>query len=218
MNIEGFSKKTIEELYDKFGVKTFSDIYKLDEEKLSGLDGFKDKKIANVLSGIENSKKVKLSNFIFALGIDNIGNKTAKQLSKIFGNLDALKNATIEDLVKIDDIALIVATGIYEFFNDELNLKEIDELVNNYLTIESDQTETSGGYFAGKKVVLTGTLAKYSRTEAEKLIESQGGVASSSVSKATDIVLVGENPGSKLLKAQKFGIKIMYEDGFFFFF
>lgn len=215
MNIEGFSKKTIEQLYDKFGVKTFSDIYKLDSETLSKLDGFKDKKIANVLTGIENSKKVKFSSFIFAIGIGNIGIKTAKQLAKIFRNFENLKTASIEDLVKIDDIGEVVAEDIFEFFNDEINLNEINELVNNFLVIEDEENEKiEGGYFAGKKVVLTGTLSKFSRTEAENLIEKQGGVASSSVSKATNIVLVGENPGSKLEKAQKLGIQIMYEDEF----
>ena len=215
MNIEGFSKKTIEQLYDKFGVKTFSDIYKLDAEKLSQLDGFKDKKIANVLNGIDKSRKVKFSSFIFAIGIGNIGIKTAKQLSKLFGSLENLKNASIEDLIKVDDIGEIVAEDIYEYFHDEVNEIEINELLSNYLTIENEQEiVVEGGYFAGKKVVLTGTLLKFSRTEAEALIEKQGGVASSSVSKATNIVIVGENPGSKLEKAQKLGIQIMYEDEF----
>lgn len=215
MNIEGFSKKTIEQLYDKFNVKTFSDIYKLDSEKLSKLDGFKDKKITNVLTGINNSRHVNFSNFIFAVGIGNIGIKTAKQLAKVFGSLENLKNATIDDLVQIDDIAEIVAGDIFEYFHDEINLKEINELLDNYLLIENEQTEiVSDGYFAGKKVVLTGTLSSYSRAEAEAIIESQGGVSSSSVSKATDIVLVGENPGSKLEKAQKLGIYIMYEEEF----
>lgn len=215
MNIEGLSIKTLEQLYDKFGTKSFSDIYKLDENKLSVLDGFKDKKITNILTSIEKSKNVNLPNFIYALGIDGVGVKTAKQLAKVFKNLDNLRNATIEELIQIDDIAEIMATDIYHYFHEEYNSNEINELLNNFIDIKNEEVILDlGGYFSGKKVVLTGTLSNFSRSEAEKIIESQGGMTSSSVSGSTNIVLAGENAGSKLDKAKKLGIYIMSENEF----
>ncbi len=214
MNIEGLSKKTFEQLYDKFNLKSFSDIYKLTPEKLLGLDGFKDKKITNVLNSIRQSKNVKLPNFIFALGIDGVGIKTAKQLSKVYKNLDNLMSASIENLMEVDDIAEIMATDIYHYFHDDYFISEIRELTNNFITIENESEVSSSGYFYGKKVVLTGTLTNFSRNDAEKIIESQGGMTSSSVSGSTNILLVGDNPGSKFDKAKKLGIQIMYEEEF----
>ena len=214
MNIEGLSIKTLEQLYDMFDVSTFSDLYKLSSDHLSKLEGFKDKKINNILSSIENSKNVKLANFIFALGIDGVGVKTAKQLAKHYKSIDKLQQASIEELITLDDIAEISATDIYRFFNDELNKTELNELLTNFVKIEQQELSSSGGYFAGKKVVLTGTLANFSRKQAEDIIELQGGSTSSSVSSATDIVLAGENAGSKLDKAKKLGIYVMSEEEF----
>ena len=215
MNIDGLSIKTIEQLYDKFNVHTFSDLYKLTGEQLATLDGFKDKKINNILSSIEKSKNTKLANFIFALGIGNIGVKTAKQLAKHYKTISKLANATVSELVTLDDIAEITATEIYEYFNDEFNKDELYELINNFVQIEEPkEIVSSGGYFEGKKCVLTGTLSSFSRKEAEELIEAQGGSTSSSVTGATNIVIVGEDAGSKLDKAKKLGIQIMYETEF----
>lgn len=214
MDIEGLSVKTLEQLYDKFKISSFSDIYKLDEEKLSVLDGFKDKKISNILNSINESKNAKLSNFIFALGIDGIGVKTAKQLAKHYKSIKKLQEATIEELITLDDIAEITATDIFHYFNDEQNKAELDELLNNFVNLEDLQVQTTSGFFAGKKVVLTGTLAQFSRSKAEEIIESQGGSTTSSVTKATDIVLVGDNPGSKFEKAKSLGIYIMNEEEF----
>lgn len=214
MNITGLSIKTLEQLYDKYNISSFSDIYKLDEEKLSNLEGFKDKKITNILTSIQESRKTKLSNFIFALGIDGIGVKTAKQLAKHYRSLDKLRSATIEELVTLDDIAEITATDINYYFSNEQNKAELDELLTNFVTIEEIEKLETTGFFAGKKVVLTGTLSSFSRDKAEEIIESQGGNATSSVTKATDIVLVGENPGSKFEKAKALGVRIMFEDEF----
>ena len=214
MNIEGLSIKTLEQLYDLFNVSTFSDIYKLTAEHLSKLEGFKDKKISNILTSIENSKNAKLANFIFSLGIDGVGIKTAKQLAKHYKFIEKLQSASIEELVTLDDIAEISATDIYRFFNDELNKAELNELLSNFVKIESQEISSTGGFFSGKKVVLTGTLSRFSRKQAEDIIESQGGSTSSSVSNATDIVLAGESAGSKLDKAKKLGIYVMSEDEF----
>ena len=215
MNIDGLSVKTLEQLYDNFNVKSFSDIYKLTEKELSQLEGFKDKKINNILNSINKSKNVKLSNFIFALGVDGIGIKTAKQLAKVYGTIQNLQNATISELVEIDDIAEITATDIYHYFNDPLNKAELEELVKNYIQFENAGAQVvSNGFFSGKKVVLTGTLSSMPRSNAEELIEQQGGQTSSSVTGATDYVVVGENAGSKLDKAKKLGIRIITESEF----
>ena len=214
MNIEGLSIKTLEQLYDKFKISSFSDIYKLDSEKLASLEGFKDKKISNILTSIQESRKAKLANFIFALGIDGIGVKTAKQLAKHYKSIEKLQNATIKELVTLDDIAEITATDINFYFQDEQNKIELNELLNNFVELEEINTQTSEGFFSGKKVVLTGTLSNFSRSQAEEIIEKQGGNSTSSVTKATDVVLVGENPGSKFEKAKNLGIYIMFEEEF----
>lgn len=215
MNIDGLSVKILEQLYDKFNVKTFSDIYKITAEELGALEGFKDKKINNILSSIEKSKNVKLANFIFALGIGNIGKKTAKQLAKHYKNITNLENATLEELIELDDIAEITASEIVHYFGEEANRNEISELLAHEVNIEEPSSKKQeGGYFENKKVVLTGTLSKFSRKEAEEIIETQGGSTSSSVTGATDIVLVGDEPGSKFDKAKKLGVQIMYEAEF----
>lgn len=215
MNIDGLSIKTLEQLYDKFNVSTFSDLYKLTADELSQLEGFKDKKINNILTSLKKSKNVKLSNFIFALGIGNIGVKTAKQLAKHYKTIQNLQKATIEELVQLDDIAEITASEIYYYFNEDFNKKELSELLQNFVNIEEEQNNLSaGGFFAGKKVVITGTLSSMGRTEAEAKIEAQGGSTSSSVTSQTNLLIVGENAGSKLAKAQKLGTQIMLETEF----
>ncbi len=214
MNIEGLSVKTLEQLYDKFKISSFSDIYKLDSEKLSQLEGFKNKKIANILNSIQESRKAKLSNFIFALGIDGIGVKTAKQLAKHYKSIGMIQKASIEELITLDDIAEITATDINYYFKDKQNVLELSELLNNFVELEEMTEVNKGGFFAGKKVVLTGTLSNFSRDKASEIIESQGGSTMSSVSKATDIVLAGESAGSKLDKAKSLGIYVMTEEEF----
>ena len=217
MNIDGLSIKTIEQLYDKFNVRTFSDLYKLTASELAELEGFKDKKINNLLSSLQKSKNTKLANFIFAIGIDNIGVKTAKQLAKHFKTFENLRKASLEELVTLDDIAELIATDMVNYFKDPFNNSELDELISNHINIESTSESTSinpNSYFYGKKVVLTGTLQNFARSKAEEIIESLGGTTSSSVTGATNIVLAGENAGSKLDKAKKLGIQIMSEDEF----
>ena len=214
MNIDGLSIKTIEQLYDKFNIRTFSDLYKLTANQLSELEGFKDKKINNLLSSLEKSKKVNFSNLIFALGIDNVGVKTAKQLANHFKNIENLKSVSIEDLIALNDIGELIATDIKFYFSSQDNINEINELLSSEVIIESENKEVVEGYFTGKKVVLTGTLSSMPRGDAEKIIESQGGSTSSSVTSKTDIVIAGESAGSKLDKAKKLGIYVMNEDEF----
>jgi len=213
MNIEGFSEKTAALLFDSFGVENFSDLYSLDKEKVRSLDGYKDAKTSNLFNAIENSKTVAFDNFIFALGIENVGKKTAKDLSKNFNDLSSLMNADKEMLLNIADVGEVVADCIVGYFNNEINVEEINKLLALGVNILYEEKIT-GGVFAGEKVVLTGTLSSYKRDEAAKIIESLGGEIMSSVSKNTTIVLAGENAGSKLDKARALNIKIIDEETF----
>jgi DNA ligase (NAD+) len=213
MNIDGFSEMTAGQLYDELGVKKFSDLYSLDIEKVRTLEGFKEKKTDNLFTAIENSKKVKLSSFIYALGIEGIGKKTAKDLSKNFGTLDAIKSATSMEFLALRDFGEITALNVYNYFQDPNNLQEIDRLLSLGVTVEEDSNK-AGDKLAGEKVVLTGTLTSFKRQEATAIIESLGGEVMSSVSKLTTLVVAGEEAGSKLTKAKALGIKIIDENEF----
>ena len=213
MNIDGFSEKTAGLLFDKFNVQKFSDLYNLDREAVRNLDGFKDAKTKNLFTAIDNSKNVPFANFIYALGIDNIGKKTAKDLSKVYKTLQDLMTADFESLTAIEEVGDIVAQGILDYFSDQSNVEEINELIQSGIIITYENS-VKGGVFTGEKVVLTGTLQNFKRDEAGLIIENNGGEIMSSVSKNTTIVLAGENAGSKLDKARKLGIRIIDEQTF----
>lgn len=213
MNIEGFSEMTASQLYEVLGVNTFSQIYQLTEEDLAKLEGFKDKKIANFISARENSKKPSLDSFIYALGIDGVGKKTAKDLAKEYKSVEALKNATVLELASLYDIGQIMAENVYYYFQDSDNLKEIEKLFSLGITPIYEQNVVSEK-FKGEKVVLTGTLTNFKRSEAQKIIEANGGQVMSSVSPKTTLVIAGESAGSKLDKAKSLGIKIIDEKQF----
>ena len=213
MNIDGFSEMTAGQLFDELGTDKFSDLYKLTAETLEKLDGFQKKKAENLIKSIEKSKKVPLESFIFALGIDGIGKKTAKELAKKYGSLDALEKAEREQILSIGDIGEVLATNIIDYFKDEDNLKEIAELLSLGVKPHYEDIKI-GNTFEGQKVVLTGTLSSFKRSEAQKIIESLGGECMGSVSKLTTLVLAGEEAGSKLDKAKSLGIKIIGEDEF----
>ena len=212
-NIDGFSEMTAGVLFDEFKVNTFSQMFNLDREKLLDLEGFKDAKTDNLLNAIENSKNIDFENFIYALGIENVGRKTARDLSKNFADFDQLKNATLEDLIKVADVGEVVSDCIVKYFEDMQNIADIEKLFEYGVKIKY-QTQEKIGVFANEKVVLTGTLTEFKRDEASKIIESLGGEIMSSVSKNTTLVLAGENAGSKLDKAKKLGIKIIDEQMF----
>jgi len=211
-DIEGLSDKTVEQLVDVLNVKSIAALYNITQNDLEKLDGFKDKKINNLLQAIVKSKKVKLANFIYALGIDNVGSVTAKDLARIYLNIDALSQATETELTKINEIGEVVARCIAEYFSDEFNLKQI-ELLREY-GINPKFEKKAEGVFSGKKVVLTGSLTKYSRSEAQKLIEQKGGEISSTVSKTVNLVIAGIDAGSKLDAAKASGIEIIDEEQF----
>ena len=213
MNIDGFSEKTAGALYDKFAVRKFSDLYLLKREDLLSLEGFKDKKADNFLTNIDKSKNCTLENFIFALGIDGIGKKTAKDLAKNFKSLDKLFVATKDELLSVDEIGDVLADNLANFFSDEHNIDEIKKLLAEGVTPEY-KTVTVNDSLAGEKVVLTGTLSSFKRSEAAKIIEARGGQVMSSVSKLTTLVVAGEDAGSKLDKAKELNIKIIDENEF----
>ena len=213
MNIDGFSEKTASQFYDEFNLRNFSDIYDITREQLLSLEGFKDKKADNLLLSLEKSKDVSLDNFIYALGIDGVGKKTAKDLAAKFSDINNLMSASYDDLISVADIGDIIARNIMSFFAEKSNADEIEKLLKCGIKPKYNLV-ISESFFTGKKVVLTGTLSSFKRDEATKLIEERGGKVIGSVSKNTDLVLVGENPGSKYDNALKLGIKIIDEDEF----
>lgn len=210
MNIEGLSEKTIALLYDKLGVNNVSQLYDLEAKDLEVLEGFKTKKITNLLNSIESSKNPELSSFVFALGINGVGLKTAKDLARTFGTLENIQNATFEKLVDIKDIGDTIARNIIVFFETQENKQLIQSLLSKGIKIkESLIIDNLDSKFSGKSVVLTGTLDNMSRDDATRYLEILGASVVSSVSKKTDYVLAGESAGSKLTKAQTLGIQII---------
>ena len=213
MDIEGLSEKTAGQLYDTLGLTDCSALYSLTCEDLSRLDGFKDKKINNLLSAIENSKKVSGERFVFALGIDGVGKVAAKDLYGKYGGIEALQNANKDDLLELENVGEITADAIVGWFADAENVAEIQALLSAGVCPEKTE-KPQGGVFYGQFVVLTGTLANYKRSEAQSIIEANGGECQSSVTSKTTLVIAGEAAGSKLDKAKKLGIKIIDEQQF----
>ena len=214
MNIAGFSEKTAEQLFEKLNIKSISDLYKLNKEELMTLEKFGEKKAQNLLDAIEKSKECELYAFIYALGIPNVGVKTAKDLVNTFKSLEGLKKATLEELVEVSDVGDIIAQCVYEFFREEKVLNTIDELLNLGVNPKYEEQEVTESLFKGKTVVVTGSLEDYTRISIKEKFESLGAKVSGSVSKKTDYVLAGEEAGSKLKKAQELGIKIISEKEF----
>ncbi len=214
MNIEGFGESIVEDFYNMGYLKSIPDYYKLYKEKqeLKELEGFGEKSINNLLDNIEKSKENSLEKLLFALGIRYIGKKTAKILAANYKNMDNLMNATYEDLIKINDIGDIIADSVYKFFKEEKNVKLIEELKELGLNMQYLGNETIDENFSNKTFVLTGTLSNMTRDEASLEIENRGGKVTSSVTKKTDYVIVGDNPGSKYDKAIKLNIKIWTEN------
>ena len=214
MNIEGFSEKTAEQLFEKLDIRSIADLYKLNKEELITLDKFGPKKAQNLLDAVERSKTPELYRFIYALGIPNVGVKTAKDLVNTFKSLDGLKEATFDKLVQVPDVGDIVARCVLEFFKEEKVLNTIDELLSLGVSPWYEEKEIQESTFSGKTVVVTGTMTKYSRSEIKEKLESLGAKVSGSVSKKTDYVIAGEEAGSKLTKANQLGITVLTEEEF----
>ena len=213
MDIDTFSDKTAELLYDALGVHDCADLYRLTVNDLLVLDGFKQKRAENLIAALEKSRQCTLDAFLFAVGIPNIGRKTARDLAQHFGSLDAVKAATVEELVAIPEVGEIVANSVVEFFSFHENVEMIDRLLAAGVTPQHESNAVSDT-LSGKTIVVTGTLPTLSREDAEKLISQHGGKPSGSVSKKTAFVLAGEKAGSKLTKAQTLGIPVVDEETF----
>lgn len=210
MDIEGLSEKTAGQLYDQMNVRDPADLYHLTMEQALTLDGFKQKKATNLLTALDKSKHCALDAFLFAIGIPNVGRKTARDLANAFGSLDKVAAATAEQLTAIPDVGDIVAQSVVEFFSFEENRVMIERLLAAGVTPQ-ESAGRAEGVFSGMSIVVTGTLPTLSRKEAEELIRQNGGTAASSVSKKTAFVVAGEAAGSKLTKAQSLGIEVIDE-------
>ncbi len=214
MDIEHMGERVISQLVEKGLVRRISDLYLLDEKKLAQLEGFKEKSIRNLLESIDASRKCPLSRFIMGLGIKYVGTETAELLAEEAKDLQTLADMDESALLAIDGIGEKTAKAIYAFFKEPENLEEIARLLAYGVEPEKMKPKMSGHEFFGKTFVLTGALRHYPRDEAARLIKERGGKVSGSVSKKTDYVLVGEEPGSKYDKAKELGVKILSEEEF----
>ena len=213
MDIDTFSEKTAAQLVDAGLVRRADQLYRLDREALCRLERFGEKKAENLLSAIERSKDCALANFIYAIGIPNIGVKTARDLAARYPDVEALGSAPREALMEMDDVGEIVADSIRGYFEDAENLKLIANLLEAGVRPRPPR-QTSGGALAGKTLVVTGTLSSMSRSQAEEAIRQAGGKAAGSVSKKTSMVVAGESAGSKLEKARTLGVPVIGEEEF----
>ncbi len=212
MDIEGLSDKTLELLYGLGKVKSFADIYRLREGDFEEVEGFKDKKISNLLSAIDKSKKVSLDRFLYAIGIPNIGRKAASQLADAFYTLDGVIAAKSDAIASLDDFGAVTAQCVLDYFADSKHMSDINDLLAQGICFEEKQVRT--GVFSGERVVLTGSLTSLKRSKAKSAIEDNGGSVSDSVSKSVTLVIAGEDAGSKLDKAKKLGIRVIDESEF----
>jgi DNA ligase (NAD+) len=215
IDVEGLGDQLIEQLVDREVIHTAADLYTLDQDKLSSLDRMATKSAQNVIAALEKSKDTTLARFIYALGIRNVGESTAKALAQHFGNLDALLHAAAWEgglqLLEVADVGPVVARSIAEFLTDPQNVELVTQLRGHLRWKEGAHVMKNAGALAGKTFVLTGTLPTLSRDEAGAMIEAAGGKVSGSVSKKTSYVVAGEDAGSKLAKAQELGIAILDE-------
>jgi DNA ligase (NAD+) len=210
MNIDGMGESLVNQLIEKGLVKNVADIYDLTKKDLLSLERFADKSAQNILDEIENSKKLPLERVIYGLGIRMVGERTAQFLAEHFGSMEALANASVEELQNVDEVGPRIAESLAEFFSNPANKKLVDRLGNAGLAFKG-QKKQRGTKLAGKTFVLTGTLAHFTRDEAKKMIEDAGGKVTGSVSKKTDYVVAGTDAGSKLDKAKELGVAVIDE-------
>jgi DNA ligase (NAD+) len=210
MNIDGMGDALVTQLTERGLVKNVADIYKLTKADLLTLDRMGDKSAQNILEEIEASKKLPLERVIYGLGIRMVGERTAQFLVEHFGSMEALEHASVEELQNVDEVGPRIAESIVEFFSIPANRKLVEHLGQAGLAFKGKKKER-GTKLAGKTFVLTGTLTKYTRDEAKKMIEDAGGKVTGSVSKKTDYVVAGADAGSKLDKAKELGVAVIDE-------
>ena len=215
LNIEGLGDKVVTTLYEKGIIAHTIDLFSLGREKLISLDRMGDKSVDNLLNAIEKSKQSSLDKVIFALGILNVGKKAGKILAEKYLNLSNLMNATLDELVNLDDVGQITAESILDYLSDENNIKFINDLIKVGMNPQYEVQEVNtDNIFAGKTVVLTGKLVELTRNEAKEYLEKYGAKVTGSVTSKTDLVIAGEKAGSKLAKAEQLGIRVINEEEF----
>ena len=213
MDIEGLGESMAQQLLESGLVEDIGDVYALTKDRLVTLERMGEKSAENLLAGIEASRQRPLGRVLFALGIRHVGNETADLLAGHFGSVDALQAASVDDLEAVPTIGPKVAESVYEYFHDELNLKPIKKLREAGVKLEGAVAAREGPLI-GSTFVVTGSLSRWSRNEVESLIKGLGGAVASSVSKKTSYLVAGENPGSKLTKAQEYEVSVLDEDAF----
>ena len=218
MDINGMGEKVVEQFFNQGFIKDIVDIYKLEQFKddIINIDGWSNKSYENLIDGINKSKSNSLERLLFGLGIKEVGEKMAKTLAKIYKNIDNLANASLDDLLAINDVGPVCAQNVYNYFRKDKNkelIQNLKDLGLNMNYLKNDAFDTNN-FFYNKKVVLTGTLSKYTRSEAGEILESLGSKVQNSVSKVTDLVIYGVEAGSKLDKAKKFNVQTLNEDEF----
>ena len=214
MDIEGFGEAVVVELLKRKLVKDLADIYFLKKEDFLQLPLFKDKKAGNLLAGIERSKKQPLSRLLFALGITNIGEKAAYTIAQRFGSIENILKAKREDFEDIHEIGTVMAESLAKFFEQAATKKLLEKFKRVGIKLVEPKAQTANGKLKGKSFIFTGELADLSRIGASAMVKRLGGEIHSSVSKNTDFIVVGENPGSKYQKAQQLGLKIINQSEF----
>lgn len=215
MDINAFSEKTAAQLVETMQLRSIPDLYDLTASDFMALEGFKNKKTGNLLAAIESSKHCTLGAFLFAIGIPNVGSKTARDLALAFGCLERVRSASLEELTAIPDVGEIVAQSVIDFFADSSIADQIDRLLAHGVTPMGEEQPAENSPVSGKTIVVTGAMERMGRSEMEGLIEKLGGKASSSVSKKTNLVVAGPGAGSKLDKARELGVPVMTEVDFF---
>jgi DNA ligase (NAD+) len=195
-------------------VKDIADIYYLSKDNLLSLERMGEKSAQNIMDAIEESRSRPLSRMLFALGIRHVGSETATLLARHFGSIDAIMDASVDDLAAVSTIGPVVARSVHEYFQDRANRRLVEKLRKGGVRMESDAPPAREGPLAGQTFVITGTLDGMSRSAAEEAVRSLGGTAASSVTKSTTYLVAGEKPGSKLEKAQKLGTTVLSDDEF----
>jgi DNA ligase (NAD+) len=214
LDIEGLGEKTITTFLQKGLITDLASIYKLSQDKISPLDGFGDLSAQNLIEAIDESRKPELNRFLYGLGIPNVGEKTAADICRHFGTFAAIRGATGEQLFEVEGVGPIVAQSIVDFFASPPISAELDLLLKEVSPQPMEMQEPARPELSGKTFVFTGTLERFSRSEAQRLVETLGGKASSSISAKTDFVVHGPGAGSKLDKAKQLDIRLLDEEEF----